>query len=78
MFRNKKSEIMYMKAPDVLYTSADGTWYAAYHEELSILTNAGKTISVYTYRSKKDYREVRDIIIKKYRLRETKIRYSQY
>lgn len=76
MFRNKFSERLYMRAPDLLYAAKDGTWYAAYHEEKAILTNAGKNISAYTYKSKEEYQKVRNLIVHKYKLQPAKIKYS--
>jgi hypothetical protein len=74
IFQNKEAERLYALWPDLLYAHPDGTWYAMYHDDKCILTNANKKIRAYKYRTKADYKDVREIIIRKYNLRPAKIK----
>lgn len=74
IFHNKLAEKLYFLWPDLLYSAKDGTWYAMYHNDNTILTNANRKIRAFKYKTSSDYREVRELIIKKYGLVPMKIK----
>ena len=76
MFKNNFARKLYELAPDLLYTTTNGVWYAMYHKEKTILTNAGNSVSAFSYKTADEYKSVRKLIISKYNLKPIKIKYS--
>lgn len=75
MSKQLSAEELYLTSPDrLLFAPEYEVWYAFYDSSLSVLTNVGGELDMYTYETKSEYRDVRHYISSEYHVKPVRIR----